>query len=124
MCIIITNLILINYIKKYIEYISLYRDFSNINFQLTEKMRLASYFYNIGNLDSGDKKISEYDNLRNENINLAQYIPEIKEEINELCKLTFTEDELNYLRSLPFIKDSFIDKIRGFKLNKNNVFIV
>jgi len=72
---------LLNYINQYIEYIGLYKDFSNINFQLTDKVRLASYYYNMNDLDSGDKKIVEYDDLVNENTNL---LDELKSTYDEL----------------------------------------
>ncbi len=75
---------LMDYINQYIEYIDLYKDFSNINFQLTDKMRLASYYYNMSDLDSGDKKIIEYNDQVNENANLLN---ELKTSFDELESL-------------------------------------
>ena len=46
---------------------------------------------------------------RTKDINLSTYIDEIKEEINNLCTLRFTEEELIGLKKLwPFIDDNFI----------------
>jgi len=53
---------------------------------------------------------------RTPNINLAVYIDEIREEISKLCQLEFTEDELDYLRGLRFIKSDFVDFLGLFRL--------
>ncbi|WBF65302.1 MAG: nicotinate phosphoribosyltransferase [Candidatus Kinetoplastibacterium crithidii] len=55
---------------------------------------------------------------RNTGVNLCPYIDEIREEINHLCSLRFSEDELSYLGSLRFIKSDFIDFLRLFYLPK------
>lgn len=54
---------------------------------------------------------------RNEGVNLAQFADEIRSEIEALCCLQFTEEELNYLRGLRFIKSDFVDFLGLFKLN-------
>ncbi|MBC7203588.1 MAG: nicotinate phosphoribosyltransferase, partial [Pusillimonas sp.] len=46
---------------------------------------------------------------RTPNVNLAPYLDEIREEVHALCQLKFTEDELEYLRGLRFIKSDFVD---------------
>jgi len=38
-----------------------------------------------------------------------EIVEEIKEQIKEYCKLTFTEDELAYLRKIDFLKGNYID---------------
>ncbi|NYT81834.1 nicotinate phosphoribosyltransferase [Alcaligenaceae bacterium] len=53
---------------------------------------------------------------RNPNINLAAYLDEIREEVHQLCQLRFTEAELQYLRSLRFIKSDFVDFLGLFHL--------
>ncbi len=53
---------------------------------------------------------------RNPNINLAAYLDEIREEVHQLCLLRFTEAELQYLRSLRFIKSDFVDFLGLFHL--------
>ncbi len=58
---------------------------------------------------------------RNAGVNLAQHVDEIRAEIASLCTLQFTEDELNYLRSLRFIKSDFVDFLGLFKLNEKYI---
>ncbi len=53
---------------------------------------------------------------RTPNINLAPYLDEIRAEIHSLCQLKFTEEELDYLRSLRFMKSDFIDFLGLFHL--------
>jgi nicotinate phosphoribosyltransferase len=55
---------------------------------------------------------------RNVGVNLAQYADEIRAEIKALCGLSFTEDELNYLRGMRFIKSDFVDFLGLFRLNE------
>jgi nicotinate phosphoribosyltransferase len=55
---------------------------------------------------------------RNAGIDLAPYADEIRNEIKSLCGLSFKESELNYLRSLRFIKSDFVDFLSLFKLNE------
>ncbi|NYT65225.1 nicotinate phosphoribosyltransferase [Alcaligenaceae bacterium] len=47
---------------------------------------------------------------------LSTYLDEIRAEIHALCQLRFTEDELQYLRSLRFIKSDFVDFLGLFHL--------
>jgi nicotinate phosphoribosyltransferase len=58
---------------------------------------------------------------RNPGVNLAPYVDEIRNEIKSLCGLTFKESELNYLRSLRFIKSDFVDFLGLFRLNEKCV---
>ncbi len=55
---------------------------------------------------------------RNAGVNLAQYADEIRAEIKSLCGLTFTEEELDFLRDLRFIKSDFVDFLGLFRLNE------
>ncbi len=61
---------------------------------------------------------------RNQNVNLVQYIDEINRQIDWLCNLTFTEDEVNYLRSLRYIKSDYADFLTLFKMQRKYVNIV
>jgi nicotinate phosphoribosyltransferase len=54
---------------------------------------------------------------RNAGVDLAPYVAEIREEIAALCTLRFRDDELDYLRSLRFIKSDFVDFLGLFQLN-------
>lgn len=56
-------------------------------------------------------------------IDLASYIPEIQKEIDHLCTLSFTEDELCYLNNLSFLTQDFIDFLSLFRLNKKYIFL-
>ncbi|NLA89924.1 MAG: nicotinate phosphoribosyltransferase [Alcaligenaceae bacterium] len=60
---------------------------------------------------------------RNEDVNLRPYIDEIRAEVAHLCSLRFKQDELNYLRSLRFIKSDFVDFLELFQLSERNIHI-
>lgn len=50
---------------------------------------------------------------RNENVVFTkEMLNEINEQIDHLCSLTFTNEELNYLRSIRFIKDDYVEFLR------------
>ncbi|MCP4138309.1 MAG: nicotinate phosphoribosyltransferase, partial [bacterium] len=56
---------------------------------------------------------------RNEGIDLAKYIDEINTELDHLCTLAFTAEELNYLAAFRFFKKDFIDFLRIFRLSRD-----
>ncbi len=58
---------------------------------------------------------------RNPGVALAPFVNEIRQEIRSLCSLTFKESELQYLRSLRFIKSDFVDFLGLFKLNEKYI---
>jgi len=60
---------------------------------------------------------------RTPNINLRPYIDEIRAEIKALCQLRFKVEELDYLRSLRFIKSDFIDFLELFHLPEKCIHI-
>ena len=50
---------------------------------------------------------------RNKDVHFThEMVEEIKDQISEYCKLRFTEDELNYLKSIKWIKESYVDFLR------------
>jgi len=53
---------------------------------------------------------------RTPGVDLRPYLSEIREEIHALCQLRFTADELDYLRSLRFIKSDFVDFLGLFHM--------
>jgi len=53
---------------------------------------------------------------RSKGIDLQPYIEEIRSEIHGLCQLRFSEDELDYLRNLRFIKGDFVEFLGLFHL--------
>lgn len=58
---------------------------------------------------------------RNEGVDLAQHKSAIEAEIDHLCTLSFSDSELGYLASLRYMKSSYVDFLRGFKLNRDHV---
>jgi nicotinate phosphoribosyltransferase len=46
---------------------------------------------------------------------LARLASEVEEQIDHLCSLSFTEDELAYLASMRYIKPDFVDYLRIFR---------
>jgi nicotinate phosphoribosyltransferase len=56
---------------------------------------------------------------RNIDVDLRPYIDEINHEIDHLCALRFTEDELNYLQTLRFFKSEYLEFLRIFQLNRD-----
>lgn len=57
------------------------------------------------------------------NENLAPYIEEIKSEVQNLCELKLSTEELDYLDRLDYLKSDFIEFLRIFKLNYNFITI-
>ena len=54
---------------------------------------------------------------RNEGIDLARHVEEIRAEVAGLCALRLEEQELAYLRSLRFLKSDFVDFLGLFHFN-------
>lgn len=61
---------------------------------------------------------------RDANINMVQYIDEINRQIDHLCTLRFTEDELNYLAGLRYIKQDYVDFLTLFHLQRKYIKVV
>lgn len=58
---------------------------------------------------------------RSPNVQLTPFIDEIRDEIRQLCELRFSEDELDYMRSMRFIKSDFVDFLGLFRLNEKYI---
>ena len=54
-------------------------------------------------------------------MDLSPFIDEIRAEIDALCTLRFTDDELAWLRGLRYIKPDFVDFLRLFQLDARYV---
>lgn len=54
-------------------------------------------------------------------VDLTPFISEINEEIDHLCSLRFTEEEISYLRTLHYLKSDYIDFLEMFQLKKRFV---
>lgn len=50
---------------------------------------------------------------------LADLLPELNEQLDALCALSFREDELAYLGALRYIKSDFVDFLRIFRFQRN-----
>jgi nicotinate phosphoribosyltransferase len=55
---------------------------------------------------------------RNANVDLTPFVGEIREEIRALCSLRFAPAELDYLRSLRFMKSDYVDLLGLFQLDE------
>jgi nicotinate phosphoribosyltransferase len=55
---------------------------------------------------------------RSEGVDFRPYIDEIRAEISALCPLRFRDEELEYLRSLRFMKSDFVDFLGLFHFNE------
>ncbi|WP_024889416.1 nicotinate phosphoribosyltransferase [Luteimonas huabeiensis] len=58
---------------------------------------------------------------RTPGIDLARWIDQIDGEIDRLCSLRFTDDELAYMRGLRFVKSDFADFLGLFHLDRKYV---
>jgi len=56
-------------------------------------------------------------------INLAQYCDEIREQIHHLCTLRFTPIELSYIYRLGYFNKGFIEFLRLLQLNPDHILI-
>lgn len=58
---------------------------------------------------------------RTPHVDFSDTIDEINNQIDYLCNLTLTSEELDYLRTLHFIKPFFIEFLKNFKLNRSDI---
>jgi nicotinate phosphoribosyltransferase len=49
---------------------------------------------------------------------LSELLSDVSREIDALCEMTFTQEELNYLRGLRFIKSDFVDFLTIFRFQR------
>ena len=55
---------------------------------------------------------------------LNVFTKEIIDEIKHLCTLRFTEEELDYLSTIRYLKKDYIQFLKYFQLDFNNIFII
>ena len=60
---------------------------------------------------------------RSKGVDLRPYADEIRDEIDHLCTLTFSDEELEYLRSIRYLKSGYVDTLRTFRLDPRAVTI-
>lgn len=67
--------------------------------------------------------IAEYEFVcRNEDVRFPpEFLKELNKELDHLCSLRFTEDELSYLSKIRFFKPDFIEYLRMFQLDRNKI---
>ena len=58
---------------------------------------------------------------RTPDIDLSDHLPEIELEIDALCQLKFTDEELEYLGGLRFIKSDFVEFLGLFHLPRKSI---
>lgn len=58
---------------------------------------------------------------RNEDVNLLPFRKEIEEELDQLCDLRFTVDELDYLDTIRFFSPAFVDYLEDFNLKRRYI---
>ncbi|TAG69382.1 MAG: nicotinate phosphoribosyltransferase, partial [Burkholderiales bacterium] len=58
---------------------------------------------------------------RNPGLALAPLVDRVNAELDALCSLRFTEDELAYLRGLRYIKSDFVDFLALFHFNRRHI---
>ena len=58
---------------------------------------------------------------RTPNTDFENILPEINRQIDLLCTVTVKDSELKYLSTLSFIKPKFLDFLKKFKLNRDNI---
>ncbi|WP_298291915.1 nicotinate phosphoribosyltransferase [Thiomonas sp.] len=58
---------------------------------------------------------------RTAGVDLLSHLAEINAELDALCSLQFRPDELDYLRSLRFIKSDFVDFLELFRLRRDRI---
>jgi nicotinate phosphoribosyltransferase len=54
-------------------------------------------------------------------IPLEDFVGRLKKELDHLCTLKFTKDELNYLSTFPYFKPDFIEYLRLFQSNRSYI---
>jgi nicotinate phosphoribosyltransferase len=93
---------------------------------ITSLLQNDAYKFNMGNvifLKFNDKTTRWRFKCRNEGIEFTpEMIEEISEQINHLCTLRFTDDELEYLRkNFPWLSTGYINFLKYFKLDRNEI---
>ncbi|RMH87747.1 nicotinate phosphoribosyltransferase [Lysobacter pythonis] len=58
---------------------------------------------------------------RTPGVDLARHLDEISSQIDHLCTLRFSTDELDYLRGLRYVKPDFVDFLELFRLQRRHV---
>lgn len=65
--------------------------------------------------------IAKYELKVRSDFEFAPFIDEIKYQLDLVCNLRFTKEELDYLKTIRFLKPAFINQLRNFSLDRNYV---
>ena len=81
------------------------------------------YKFTMQNACIGFNDITEYKfQCRNkEPVNFRKIKNKLYDEINNLCNLRFTKNEISYLKGLGYFSDKYFRRLDGFKLDSKNV---
>lgn len=55
------------------------------------------------------------------NVKLGYLKPALDKELDHLCSLRFTKDELNYLRSIYYLSSDYVDYLKMFQLDREHI---
>jgi nicotinate phosphoribosyltransferase len=88
---------------KYTMLMAIYHNYPNVNCEFAFKDRRETVFKA---LPTGDQVI---------------FVERINEELDHLCTLMLTKNEIEYLRSLGYFKETFLSFLKNFKLNRDDI---
>ena len=93
---------------------------------ITSLLQNDAYKFNMGNvifLKFNDKVTKWRFKNRTKNVHFTpEMIQEIREQIDYMCTLHFTDDELNYLRkNFPWLSTGYINFLKYFQLDRNEI---
>ena len=93
---------------------------------ITSLLQNDAYKFNMGNvifLKFNDKVTQwRFKNRTKDVVFTSEMIQEIREQIDYMCTLRFTEDELDYLRkNFPWLSTGYINFLKYFQLDRNEI---
>lgn len=77
-------------------------------------------FHHFKNTQARYKFISRRNHIGEK---LGAHQNDIQDQINQLCALTFKSDEIEYLQTLGFFQDDFLNYLKNFQLNARDITI-
>jgi len=54
-------------------------------------------------------------------ISLKDFVARLNEHLDDMCTLTFTDEELNFIANIPFMRQDFVEYLRMFRYNRNYI---
>ena len=65
--------------------------------------------------------VVEYEFKCRNHVYLGKLAGELNEELDNLCSMTFTQEDLGYLKTIRFLKSDFIEFLRMFRFNREHI---